>query len=212
VTKVLLVIPAILLACLCVVACGGTGSAERSSTGVARHDGRPATSTSSLSNRGYMTGDEDIPTDDEGNSDDDVGTLHYGRAATAAERQAIAAVAMRYYAAVAAGDGAAACALMSSRLAASTDLEGELPEAYRPAPGLTLFRGKSCADVESLLFEVDRRALAEQAASVRVIGARVKGAASLALLGFRSSGEQELWLVLEHGAWKVDALLGRRLV
>jgi hypothetical protein len=215
VAKSLLIQPMIVLVCLCAGACGGAGSASRPSSNASATSGEQPSSSSSSSSSpvaGYMRGDEDAPTDDEGARSDDRSTWGYGREATVAQRLAIAAVVRRYYAAAAAGDSAAACALISPRLVESSNLERDLPEEYRPAPGSALFRGKSCARVESLLFEVNHQQFVEQAATVQMIGARVKGAAGLALLGFRSTGEREVRLVLERGAWKIDVLLDRRLV
>jgi hypothetical protein len=206
--KALLALPAIALVGLCVGACGGGGSAPHRSSNVAATAGpRPADASGVKPAHGYMRDDEDASTDDEGSRSDDLGNRGYGREATPAERRALTVVVSRYYAAASAGDGAAACAQIYSKLANSSNLEQALPEDQRAAPGSAVFRGKDCAQVESLLFEVDHQQLVGQAATLQVIRARVEGASGLVLLGFRSTGEREIPLQREGGVWKIDAPL-----
>lgn len=192
--RTLLVCCALALIGLWTVGCGGSGSSSKRSSGVTYVDG-------------YMAYDEDAPTDDEGKTDDDIGVKTYGRAATTAEQQAITVVVRHYYAAASAGNGAAACALIYPELVKGANLEQSLPEEYRPAPGSTVLRGKGCPQVESVLFEVNHQQFVAQSATLHVTAARVNGVRGLALLGFRSSGEHEIALKREGGAWKIDALL-----
>jgi hypothetical protein len=194
-------LPVLALLCLCCGACGSSSASHA-----------PASGAQPAGEEAYMHGDEDVPGDDSrGGHGDDVGFWGYGREATPAERQAFLAVVRRYYQAAAAGDGSGACALIDSKIVRSSDIERAIPAEDRPSAGSSVFRGGSCAQDESLLFEIDRQRLADQALTVRLIAARVEGARGLALLDFRSTGERDIALAREHGAWKIGALLDERL-
>jgi hypothetical protein len=213
----LLVLPLIALLGLGLSACGNTGkrtgSAPESSSSTAAGGTTAAAGTASPATPagGYLRGDGDV--DDEANrtDEDDYAIRNFGHAASAADRRTIAALVKRYYAAGAAGDGAAACALIYSGLANSPNLGEAAEAAYPPAPGVPLLRGQSCARIMSLLFKEDHQRLAADLATAIVTRVRVKGSRGLALLGFRTTPERQIPLRREHGAWKVETLLDREL-
>jgi hypothetical protein len=189
-----------LLLTLGVTACGGVVG-----------ESRPRTRAGEA---GYVVGDRDD--DDrrpgEPRDGDDFETREYGRAATAGQRSAVAAALRRYYAVAATGDGAAACGLLDARLAAGSDLERFLPQELRPAAGSSVFRGKGCAAVESLLLVLNRPQLRTESATLRVSEVRVRGVEALAVMRFRSIAERQVPLRLEKGRWRVDALLDSPLL
>jgi hypothetical protein len=197
-----------------VSACGNagkrTGSAPESSSSTAAAAAAAAAGTVTPVG-GYLRGDGDV--DDEANhtDQDDYATRNYGHAASAADVRAIVALVKRYYAAGAAGDGAAGCTLIYSGLANSPSLGEAAEEAYPPAPGVPLLRGQSCARIMSLLFKEDHQRLAADFATVEVTRVRVKGSRGLALLGFRTTPERQIPLRHERGTWKIEALLDREL-
>jgi hypothetical protein len=136
----------------------------------------------------------------------------YGRTATVVEVSAVVTLVKRYYTAVAAHDGAAACLLIYSGFTNGAAIAKALPSGYAPAPGSTVLDGKSCPQVASLLFGFDRQLLLEQhivegTPGPRVTAVRISGADGLAVLGFRTTPER--WLPLKHepGGWKIAAFL-----
>jgi hypothetical protein len=184
-------VAAIGLAGVCMLACGEAGSG-------------------SASPEGYLIGDYDV--DDHGGSDYDDGKIRtYGREASSGERHAVAGLVKLYYAAAATNDGVHACSLVDSRLAKSSNFAKVVPEGYEPAAGSTVFRGKSCAQVASLLFELTHQQLVSAAATVRVTGLRVDGTHGLAILIFTKTPESEIPVEHEHGAWKIGGFLGSPL-
>lgn len=204
----LLVSVGVALLCLGAGACGGTA---RDPTRTAAAAASPARKyvPQGLVIGGYLHDDEDSPTDDGPTRDDDEFDWGFGRAATPAEQRAFTTVLKAYYAAAVAGDGATACALIDPELLKSADLSQALPSEYRPQPGSPLLNG-GCARVESLVFSVNRRQLAAQASTLQLIGARVKGAEGLAILGFRTTGEREVAIRRVGNAWMMDALFSAR--
>jgi hypothetical protein len=169
--------------------------------------------TAATSSGGYIKGDSDSDFGGNKSDSDDWRTREYGREANGAERREVTAVVKRYYAAAAVGDGATVCAtLYAASIARSFDLEREVPEQYAPAPGSSVLRGKSCSQVASLLLQINHQSLVANLPSMRVIDVRVNGADSLALLGFRTTGEREVPLKREGGTWKINALLDREII
>jgi hypothetical protein len=188
----LVAVTSLVLLGICATSCGGIAKTTN-----------PA---SRVSAKGYLRGDYDID-DNGGGSDYDDYVRGYGREATAGEKQIVARLVARYYAAAAAGNGAEACALLDARLARSADFAKVLPKEYAPAGGSSVFEGKTCAEVASLLFEVDRPRLATEAASVQVTSLRVEGVHGIALLGFATTPERQIPVDREAGAWKIAGLL-----
>jgi hypothetical protein len=159
----------------------------------------------------YIRGDYDD--DDNGGADGDDGqTRDYGHKASVADASAAEKLVKAYYMAAAARDGAGACSLMDLRLAAASDYTKVVPPEYAPTHGSSIFRGKGCAEIASLVFEPAHEKLATDAASVRVAETRVNGTHALAILVYTTDPESELALESEHGVWRVDAFLAATLV
>jgi hypothetical protein len=201
----LLALPAIVLSIVGVGACGGAGKSAGSPSQAAA--GAAATSAPDAA-RGYFKGDGD---DDEvaGSGDgDDYLTRAYGHSAIAADGRAVTALVERYYAAAVAGDGATACSLVDSSIVRSPEnLIKALPAEYAPASGSAVFRGKSCAQVAAVLFELDRQRLVALVPTLQVTSVRVEGVHGLALLGFKAAPERRIAVEREGGTWKIGALL-----
>lgn len=134
-------------------------------------------------------------------SDDNLART-YGHAANATDRRAITVLVKRYYAAAAAGDGAKACPLIYSLQAEA------IPEDYGQSPGPTYARGKTCAVVMSKIF---KHSHGQVTGTVEVTDARVSGSEAHALFGSSTIPASSILLRREHGAWKIDALLGQPL-
>jgi hypothetical protein len=165
--------------CLGAVACGGTHAAS-------------ATSTSG----GYLKNDADKDTDDPGHhvpgaKNDDLQLFAiYGTGASPADTRAIADLVKAYYAASYAGEGAKACSMLYSSLAA----------------GLGQSRQDCTATMSRLLAQQHPHLVAENPASMLVLGVHVKGETGLAVLGFKTMPESNIVLQREGHAWKIDAL------
>lgn len=153
----------------------GTGSSERSS------------SASALAKR-YPHGDDSIQT--------------FGNEAGVAEKQAVTATVKRYYAAVAAGDGASACALLSPGLSKSI---------IQSLGHSAVLRGKGCAGILALLFKHGSAQSGASLADIEVTGVRIKGDRGFALLHSKTMPSGEISVDRENGAWKVGALIGGAL-
>ncbi|HEX4836935.1 MAG TPA: hypothetical protein VFV03_00190 [Solirubrobacteraceae bacterium] len=194
ISKALLASPAVALLGLGVTACGG---ASKGAGAVARN-----ASNAAAASPAQETIPLEAPNSAEDNGDD-MTIFTYGHAASAADRRAIAAVVGRYYAAVAAEDGASACSLMPARVARA------VPQEWgRPGPGPPYMKGKTCAGIMSKMFIHFHSQLTDVP---RVSGVRVKGASARALL--RSSTLPFIYTTLrrEGGAWRIGDLLGARL-
>jgi hypothetical protein len=108
----------------------------------------------------------------------------------------------RYYAAVAAGDGAAACALLSSGLSKSIVMGFGRSSALR---------GKGCAGILSLLFKHRSGQAGAPLAAIDVTAVRVRGDRGFALLRSKTMPSGEIGVAREAGAWKIGALIGGAL-
>ena len=113
----------------------------------------------------------------------------------------------RYYAAAVAGQGSTACALLAARIASSKDFAKVVPPEYVPAAGSSTLRGKSCAQVAELLFNVDHQELAAGAASVQVSSLSIQGSHGLAALVYTTMPEREIPMDREHGTWRIGGLV-----
>jgi hypothetical protein len=138
---------------------------------------------------------------------DDEPVLAYGHPAAPAEARLIGALAKRYYAAAATGDGERACALTSPGLRTT------IPGHYEEELGSTMPMGRpvprdahDCAAVLSALFE---RLHAELSAPVAVTGVRVKGVHGYALVGSPTLPASSIVVTREGGSWMIDSLLGQ---
>jgi hypothetical protein len=113
---------------------------------------------------------------------------------------AAAAVVERYYAALAAGDGARACSLLIPKLASS------VAEDYGQAPGPSFLRGgKTCPAVIALLSKHFRARLAN---TVTVTGVRITGDNAFVILSSKTPPLSDLNLQRIGGAWKFAELIG----
>jgi hypothetical protein len=122
----------------------------------------------------FSTHNNDRDNDGDHN-DDDAGVLYFGHAAGPADERAAVALVTRYFAAAAAGDGAAGCRLLAPFIAES------LAEEDGHSPRL---RGTTCAVVLSKLFKLHHALLAEKHATLKVIGVRLEGARGLVIFDF----------------------------
>lgn len=159
---------------------------------------------------GYVVGDADDDDRRRGRepADSDDGAVRgYGRLGSAGQAQAIEALLKRYYAAAASEDGAAACRLLSHRLARGRGLRALVPAEYRPAQDSTVLRNGGCAQAESLIFSVDRQQLQTESATMSIAEARVDGRHALAIMRFGHLAERQITLAQEHDGWRIDALI-----
>jgi hypothetical protein len=230
--KSLIALSMIVLLSLGASACGGAGTntppVSQEAANATRTGSVPATTPSGATpTRGSLKGDEDdddtasnhtsdTKNDNDADFDNDYKNEHkgytdsddnsvtdYGYAASATDRQAIAALAKRYYAAAAAGDGAKACSLIDSTLAEA------IPEDYGQAPGPAYLRGsKTCQAVMSLLFKHSHTQLT---GAFEVTGVRVSGSSAYALLGSTTTPASYILLKRDAGVWKIDTLLAGSL-
>jgi hypothetical protein len=126
----------------------------------------------------------------------------YGAKAPSSDTAAIAGIVKRYYAAVAAGDGSRACALMS------TEISRTIVATFANSPAL---RGKGCSSIVQALYKIPAGRARAAFAKVQVTSVRVKGDRAFALLRSPSSPSGEMPMLREGGAWKVNALMGSNL-
>lgn len=130
--------------------------------------------------------------------DDDLKIVNFGHPAGAIDERSIVAVAMRYEAVTAAGDGVAACSLMARAFASV------VAQDYGQAPGPMYLRGaRTCPGVMRLLFrhQADNPGRAAHVTSVRLEGDR-----GVAMLGSTVNVASYLSMRRERGLWKVSGL------
>jgi hypothetical protein len=130
---------------------------------------------------------------------DDRPVLAYGRAPSASERRAIAAVVMRYFNSGSLGDGVTVCSLVYPSLSAS------IAEDYGRG-GPSYLRASSCAGVMDKLFEHYRSWLA---APVRVMAVRVGAGTAEAVVASRTMPASELPLRRAAGRWTIGQLFSQ---
>jgi hypothetical protein len=199
--RVLLVLLVVSLLSFDVVACGGSGSGSASrahSSAVASTGGAtvPAsTSASQTSTTGEGPGSSERKFDETA-----------GVAASDAERSAIAALVKRYYAAVAADNGAQACSLLYPPLGKA------IVEDYGNSVSPSYLRGKTCSVVMSKIFKHRRGQPTSDVSGIEVTGVRVvNGTAAIVLLHSPTMPVGEISLSREGKKWTVDLLLGGSL-
>jgi hypothetical protein len=188
------VVAACVLLGMCLTSCGGASKETHSAT-------------SSTSSQSYLRNDGDIPGDDRAGRSDDYLVRGYGQAAGETETKELESLVKRYYVAAAAEDGAAVCVLLDPRLREGLNLVKAIPHEDAPPPGSTIFSGKDCAQVASLLFKLNHQQLVEKAGTFVVTGVRVSNFHGLVLLGFKAMPERLMPVAREQGAWKIGALL-----
>jgi len=126
----------------------------------------------------------------------------FGRKGDEADRHAVNDVVKRYYGALAAGDGTAACALVSAGLAR------QFVAGLGRSPTL---KGKGCGAILSLLFKARGRQLRASMVGLEVTSVRIEGDKGFALLRSKEMPAGEIPVVREHGEWKVAGLIGSGL-
>jgi hypothetical protein len=126
----------------------------------------------------------------------------YGSAAGSSDKAAVTAAVKAYYAAIAAGDGVKACALLDSTFQQS------LSRSLGRSP---LLRSKGCAGIIQLLFQHRPGQPGRVSAAVTVTGVRLNGDHGFALITTHSIPAGEISVGREHGSWKVGSLIGSAL-
>lgn len=210
--KATVALPAIILLCLNLAACAGRGASKTPESTVANSPSGsesgatpPTQTTSSPVSRSYWKYDGDKDSDDYAHSrglpddDDDRNLLApYPDKPGQAELQAIIATVRRYYTAAAGGNGAQACGLLDTSLAA-----GLGTGAGRPSHSSS---NGCAAAVDRIFKEQHRQLIADEPATMVVTGVHVKGTLGLALLGFRTAPEGAILIERESGIWKLGSL------
>ncbi len=188
---------------LTVTACGSSGTTHATDT-------TSATTTSGQASApvpsGYSKDDGDKDFDDAAKyhgsppNDDQELLAAYGHKASPAVTRTVANLVKRYYAVSAAGDGAAACSMLTANLA------GEVL-AGRNQPG-----GATCAAAMSkLLAQQHQRLLGENVQSMIVTQVHDNGTLGIAVVRFKAAPESEIVLEHEGQAWKINALFGNEM-
>jgi hypothetical protein len=200
---------------VCVAACGGrskdTSSASPTSSNTvptAITTSATISNTTSTANPATADSDKDndvgAPYDDKNNNS----VLDYGHEAGAAEKQTVAAVVQRYYAAAAADNGVKACSMLYSTLAEA------VPEDYgQGSAGPSYLRsGNSCPAVMVLMFKHFHSQLAAELPVLEVTHVRLVGRRGLAIVGFEGKmPERQIPVIRERRTWKLVALLDSEL-
>ena len=188
------------LACVATSSCGVPdhhhGSASQNSFGAPQ-------STGYLASDGDADNDDGSPGIEGVEKGDTLYPVGYGQEASQSDKLKIATLIVSYYSAAVASDGAKACRLLDSTLAAGLN-EG--------AGASTQGANSPCALTLSHLFEREHQHLkADDVSQMEMIDLRVKGGHALATLGFKTRPIGEMPLTNEQGAWKIDALLDNGL-
>lgn len=195
-------------------ACGGAGkehaavsvtSVRAAGQGAATdHGSAQGTPDGSLSAPPKGDGDGDSPEQTAFDSDD-YHSMHFGHAADPADERAIAAIVMRYYAALAAEDAPAVCSMLLEVVAEGmpeSSGSGSTGERQQlPVPGHT-----TCATAISGLLAESHRALLSESNTLRVVGVRVRRRRASAILRFGGTAARHILLYNEGGAWKIGTL------
>jgi hypothetical protein len=134
---------------------------------------------------------------------DDEETFAYGHTPAPAARRAIASVVERYFAAASTGDGATACSLLLSSIAAAA------PADYGGTAGPPYLRGaKTCQAVMSMLF---RHLHEELAAAITIFEVRVHGAHAQVILSSKTQPAGDVFLLRQGSSWKLIGLVSQPL-
>lgn len=190
---------------LVISACGGSTDLARPtaqpSAQTATQATTPTNTTTPLDFRKADSDrDNDVGTPGDDTNNDSV--LNYAHAASTADKQAIASLIKRYYAAAVAENGAKACALLYSTFA-----EG-VPEVYgQSPPGPPYMRGTTCPTVMTLYFKHFHRQLVAQAPVLQVSRVRLQEHHGFAVLTFGKMPERRIPVAREGRVWRVEALL-----
>jgi hypothetical protein len=194
-------------------ACGGTSGSHAKTSASAqqifRHLEGDVDDDETGEERANDAGDRDSDFDNDRNENsayydsDDSAVRMYGYAPSPQEKQALASLVERYYAAAAAaGDGAKACSLITPSFTRA------IPEDYGQGNGPAYLHGNSCAVVMSLLFKHDHE---ELSAPITVTGVRTSGGEALVLVGSMAMPASYVILERTHGSWGIMGVLGHAL-
>jgi hypothetical protein len=137
---------------------------------------------------------------------DDSISLGFGKSASAADRRAVSEAIARYYALAAAHDGVKACGLLAAPIAQS------LPQTVGGFGGPTYYKGKTCGEVLTKIFEANVHQLATYATSMRVVKVGVENNEAVAVFAVKDHPGRAIRLRHEHGAWKVDGPVDYELI
>lgn len=141
------------------------------------------------------------PVKPDGDGDHDVyqGIQGFGHRGSAGDQRAVGTLVRRYFAAAAAGDGAAACPLLAPSFAKTVvSVYGQI----------STLRGDTCAAITSKLFKLDRRNLTVSDKTLYLTTLLARGSRGVAILAFsRSSQGRQIAVRRERGKWRIDALL-----
>jgi hypothetical protein len=132
---------------------------------------------------------------------DDNEIRYYGHAAPPSFAHTVETIVASYYKAVASGDGAAACALISS------DLTSGLASGSDGRPGSSPGAAAGCASALLAIFKETYHRTPAELAEIRVVRVRVGGGKAFAVLRLPSSELRIMPLEREAGSWKLAALL-----
>lgn len=217
-----------LLVALVFAGCGGGGAGSVSHGSITRTGSsvpvRPLHAVADYDTDDYSAGsgsdadDDDSPSADrDGDSDgetagffdaDDTYYTRFGHAAGAPDAKQLRSVIERYFAAIAALDGRAACALMPSSIAK------HIPEIFGKGIGPPYARGSSCPQITANVFAFYRRQLLSEAGALEVAVTRVDGARALVVLTFkraRGYPARLIELVRVGDGWRVNGMLDNEL-
>lgn len=187
--------------------CGGASHDTHSNDPSGAVSGDIATTNSKSavnSSGGYLKNDGDTDFDDEPSyhgvpKSDDLSLLRSsGPKAGPAESQTVGGLVKSYYAASAAEDGARACAFLYSSLAGGL-------EAGQGGPSGSADKGCT-GPMSVLLKQQHQHLLAENVATMTILGVYLKGNTGLVVLGFKNSPESDMLVEREGRTWKIDAL------
>lgn len=190
--------------CACGGANGNAGSASQAASRTVATAATAATAPAPVLSKADRDMDNDIgaPSDDTNNNS----TLHFGHAANASDRRAIASLIRRYYATALAQDGAEACSLLYSTVA-----EGA-PEDYGLSPpGPPYMRGTTCPAVMNGLFKHFHAQLAADVSKLQVASVRLVERHGIAVLAFGSMPERRISVKREGRTWRVETLYDSEL-
>ena len=181
--------------------CGGASKAASASGTTGASTAAVSTSTAKLPQPETQS-DADLDSDTYPGEPDNDKNHVFGHVADASDRQAALALVERYFAAAAAGDGAAACGLMYSSLSES------MAEDYGAVAGSPYMRGTTCPAVMSGLLKHFRARLATERATLKVAQVRVRGNFTSVRMGFAGAPAKfYLELRKERGTWRLDRMI-----
>jgi hypothetical protein len=125
-----------------------------------------------------------------------------GPPGTAADTRAVGVVVKRFYATVAANDGARACKLLYA------PLRNAMAEDYGTY-GPSYMHGKSCAEVMTKVFKHRKGTPTTNVTTIEVTGLRMKGKEAAALLHSPAMALGEITIIREGSKWTILTLLGQ---